>query len=395
MQTTQPPFQLSASVRTADSAARRATSSKQRPAVAARGSAKSAMPATRALRAKLAATLALTTPAIVVAALMLATPDTAQAQQSCPEWQQMIDLAAPAEVGSPTLAGAMLAATVPAGSQLSANLDVRRLRKALGSRLKADRGCPKPSADAGDGEEQGHDDYECTWRDAKRTKAVLHVDLGEGSVVFLDPSRSFDPTGPDADFSNEEATAIAADLVAHLGIPGAEVDLARPVIAWRGRADNASEGGQLGQRRIEANVDLYRTVGGFPVMGSRLRVAVGAHGLPSRIHADWPDFVLAGGLDDAAPLSRNDVLAKATEELGRHASCGEYSDIAATVAFVDARYFEWSDLSDEGDDRNGHGFVPALVIFATDDEAPYTDRLSSPTSIVATPLVAEGGQDRG
>lgn len=278
----------------------------------------------------------------------------ASADASCPGYAAMIDGMVGNEVGTSSLVQQMLAVTVSSESGLSRNFNPRDVMTAVGVKLRRGVDCPRGrAADSGS--------WACEYRDRRDTNAVLRIDLREGYVAFLDPTRSFDPAGPAYQVTSDEALAVATSLIAPFGIPSAEVDVSRPHVWARTAFAGTAREAASSRRRTELDVDLYRRVGGWRVFGSRLRVAVDGQRRPARVHLDWPDFQLASGLSAQNALTRAEIVAQATEAIGEVAGCGIYQGVTTMVGWVDSRELGFVDDSDEANGANAGGYVPALI----------------------------------
>ena len=298
----------------------------------------------------------LTPYALATLGLALAAP--ARAQISCSQFAQMAQAALPAQVGSPALVGNMLAgADGFTQSDLSTRFDPRQVQAVTGSHLRAGKRCPKNSE-----RRKAPGDFVCEYAGRPDPDIVLDVNMPDGRLTYLNPNRRFDPSGPDTTVTPAEALEIATDVAHGFGVPPNEIDLthseAHARLLGKQRKDRSTP---ATLRRIETLALLRRVVNGFPVLDSKVNVAVSTEGAPARVHVVWPDFSLAGGLDDAGTSTRGALIGQIVEQIGSFSnSCTAIGQLLVQVGWIPG---DASDTSDETDSPSPSGrYVPGIRV---------------------------------
>jgi hypothetical protein len=302
---------------------------------------------------------------------------------TCSDFVTLAANALPPQVGDMAFMQALLSPEVAQPQLPDALRDPKLLKRALKT-IGAGKLAPDRSECRFDGKvhrrEQGRDpadELECRFRGGK-TGESLDLELDRGKVSYLNPMRSYDgASGVENRVSDADAQAMARAAAMAFQCPSDEISPLRltrlkaamvPVMDDRPDLQNAQV------HVAEVHVLASRHVGGTPVHGSLLRVAIDAEGRVARMHVRWPRFCVVPGLgQDLANtlLSRADVLDAIVETLGEQNACQTLGKLRARIEYV--RAGEATGQAEEPDPRDespgaGEGarcYVPALVLQAT------------------------------
>jgi len=326
--------------------------------------------------------------AILTVAFVLAAvaPRAAGAEIQCAEFAALASSSLPPQVGEPGLVGSMLSGAGAFAAQgLSRSFDPKLAARALGSRLRPARSCPR-SKDR----KRAPRAFECDYSDPRDPRVSLDVEMPEGRITFLDPGRRFDPEGPDNDVTDDAALTVGRELLLGLGVPAAEIDPATAEADARMLASRPTDlSAPPSVRRIEVVALFERIVNGFPVIDSKAGVVVDVNGRAARAHVVWPDFSLAPGLAGATPRPRPAVVAEIARTLGEIAgTCQSFDRMLVQVGWIPA------ELPDPGDAAGPAGrYAPGLRVIVAPPEQP--EDAAAPGDFVQSflvPLVADGGE---
>ncbi len=239
---------------------------------------------------------------------------------------------------------------------------------------------------------------DCTMRSGERSgvgpASELRFNLFSGRIAYLNRGRSFDfGKSPENQVKEEDAAKFAQGIAQNFGIPGAEWDLQHmsvrsligegtlpgaPLIG-----DNAAV-----QKRAEVHVYIPRHVGGIPVEGSDMHLAVGDAGngspMVARMHTNWTDFRMLPGLDAGATYDRSDLVGLLASALAESHVPGHIDPgaVRGRIAYVQASALEGIQCTDSQDEADVATLLPA--------RPQDMERMYVPAVMVAIPP-----QDRG
>ncbi len=279
----------------------------------------------------------------------------------------LVEKAVPSDVGDPALVKRLLAPQV--GPQFADGFFDRAQNTALPavqSKLRlAKRKCTR--------DEGGM--LTCRFSNFRKTE-MLKFEQRRGKAAYLNTTREWSPKMGNNEISDEQALALARDVVKAWGIPDGELDMQFAEL----RHLNLAGGPKLDARpaeflSTEVHVRFPRHISGVPVFDSDVRLAVDARGEVARMRVMWPSFGLVPGLD-AIPLPRDEVVRMTAEELSEGAICQSLSKVDAFIAYVSSKEVESLDPADDGSQSEAGAaqeagqFVPALVVYAYPVDPP-------------------------
>ncbi len=149
----------------------------------------------------------------------------------------------------------------------------------------------------------GYDDPDST------SARYVKLDFGRDYLRYINQDRAFDIlSSPHSAIGDELAFGVFSSAADALGIPVAERGV--PIIDTIVSLGYDEGVGESTEIEVERLVTLPRQFNGFPVFGSRARMAVSNRGRAARALVEWPRFVMPSGLE---LLPREDVVQKVAE----------------------------------------------------------------------------------
>ena len=281
----------------------------------------------------------------------------ASAQQSCANFVTLANAALIPDVGSSTLVQQMMSGAATWTQQpLSTRFDPRQAAAILDDGFRPSRACASNRERRADPAA-----FACEYTSRRSLETGLEVEMPKGRITYLNPSRRFDPSGPDNDIGLTQAIEVAATTAQGLGVPANEIEtalaIAHPVRLFH--IDHA-QGNQRRSRRIEVMARVERKVNGWPVFDSSVQVAVNNEGKPARVHVVWPDFTLAQTA--TTTRTRQQLVDAIVERFGELGGCTSFVGAKAQVGWIANRDGDTND-EDGGTTASGR-YVPGIRVVA-------------------------------